>query len=695
LAYEDRLFRYHPGVNPYSLGRALVANIRARRIRQGGSTITMQVARLMEPKARTIPNKLAEIFRALQLEITYSKAEILTHYFNLAPYGGNLVGVGAAARFYLDKNPSQLSLGEAALLAAIPQDPNANRPDRDILAAGRARDLVLGRMLDLGKITEEEVFKAASEPLPGRRYDPPFAAPHLVTMLSLEHPERERIYTTIDHLLQDNVEDLLRRQAIDLRRKGITNAAAVVLDNPTGELLAMVGSVDFFDEEAAGQVNGALAPRSPGSALKPFVYALAMDRGLITPASLLADVPTDYSGYRPENYDGLFRGAVTAREALTASLNVPVVNLSAELGNRGLYTFLREAGVTTLPEAGDYYGLSLVLGGAGVNLLELANTYRGLAHGGRFSRCRLLFDAPESEGNALMSPGTCFIISEMLAELRRPEIPSVWEWARNAPKVAWKTGTSYGHRDAWSIGYTPDYTVGVWAGNFDGRGVPELIGVDVAAPILFELFTLLDERSDRRWFEQPNSVESRTVCALSGMPATEFCPVTKSDSYLPGLSSQAVCNLHQQIVVDKTSGHRLCSHCRIGHDCESRIVVQWPPDIATWMERNGHPIEQLPLHNPDCHRLASGKPPVISSPTDRAVYRLRSRVGTRYQKVLLDAQVSNGTGRIFWFVDGYMVYSGPPRNDLFISPASGRHKVQCLDDEGRSSEVEISVIGPF
>ncbi|MBN1825482.1 MAG: penicillin-binding protein 1C [Candidatus Eisenbacteria bacterium] len=691
LAYEDRFFRYHAGINPLSIARALLVNIRAGRVVQGGSTITMQLARLMEPKERTFRNKIIEAFRSLQIERTYTKKEILALYLDMAPYGGNVVGAGAAARIYFDKSVERLSIGEAALLAAIPKNPNANRPDLDPEAARRARGRVLERMVARGAITEAEARRAETEPIEARRYSMPFRAPHLSDMLAAKRPERERLETTIDGEAQAATAGVLARHAAELARRGITNAAAVVLDVETGELLALIGSLDFFDDGACGQVNGATAPRSPGSALKPFLYALGLDQGLITPSTILADAPVDYSGYRPVNYDGRNSGAVTAEEALERSLNVPAVNLYARLGNRGLHSFLRDAGVTTLPEGKEHYGLSLALGGAGITLLELTNVYRGVAAGGLFSPCIALRDEPRAEGRRLLGEGACFILGEMLTGLRRPELPAVWEQAIHIPKVAWKTGTSYGHRDAWSIGYDPRHAVGVWVGNFDGSGVPALVGAETAAPILFEIFAALDRPDDGVWFARPPTVAERTVCAASGLPPNADCPTHKKELFLPGLSPQTPCDVHRRILVDRKTGYRLCPHCRMGRDCEERIVALWPPEIATWMERNGHPIDEIPEHDPDCSRLANGAAPLIRSPIDGSVYRLRANVDRRYQKVLLDAQVANGTGRIFWFLDGRLVYSGAPRDDLFISPDPGRHTLLCMDDEGRSRSIDIVV----
>ncbi|MFQ5568534.1 MAG: penicillin-binding protein 1C [Rhodothermales bacterium] len=691
LSYEDRRFYWHPGIDPVSILRATWANLRAGRVEQGGSTITMQVARMMEPKPRTLANKLLEAFRAWQLEERYSKEEILTLYFNLAPYGGNIVGVGAASYFYFDKHPGQLSLGEAALLAAIPNNPNRNRPDLDAAAAEKVRGKILKLLADHGEIDAVALEEALSEPVPTRRYDLPFQAPHLAVHLAQQHVDAGRLATTIDFRLQERVEQMLKNHLQPLLGQGITNGAVVVIDNKSQDVLALVGSRWFFDEANEGQVNGAMAPRSPGSALKPFIYALALDRGLISPKMLLYDVPVDFSGYQPENYDRTYNGMVPAEEALIRSLNVPAVNLASRLHGDGIYQFMKRAHVTTLTEPDYHYGLSLILGGCEVTLLELTNLYAGLANGGRFRPYRLLQTDPLREGEPLLNPGAAFIVGDILSQLRRPDLPAVWEWSRDMPKVAWKTGTSYGHRDAWSVGFTPRYTVGVWLGNMDGKGAPALVGAEVAAPLLFALFNHLEANTGQQWYRRPSEVETRRICSVSGGIATPLCPTSREENYLPGHSPMKPCTLHQIVLVDRETGHRLCSHCKLGRDYHEKVVAHWPAEIAVWLERNGYPLDEIPEHLPGCSRLADGDPPVIRSPQPDTEYRMRAGVPAEFQKILLEASVSNQTQTIYWFADGEMIYSGDPTERVFLTPSPGKHTLLCLDDEGRSSEVYITI----
>lgn len=691
LAYEDRYFYWHFGINPISIARAALTNMRAGSVVQGGSTITMQVARMMQPKDRTFLNKFTEAFRALQLEWLFSKEEILTLYFNMAPYGGNIVGVGAAARFYFNKSPAQLSLGEAALLTAIPNSPNQLRPDINLKKAGTARKKILQLLVDCDIIDAKRRDEALSESLPTQRYELPFLTPHLATTLQQRFPHTERLQTTIELKIQTLAKNILKRHLTPLKSRGIDNGAIVVIDNESREALALVGSTDFFDDKIDGQVNGAMSPRSPGSALKPFIYALGIEHGLISPQTLLNDVPVEYSGYVPQNYDELYHGAVSMEEALIHSLNVPAVNLYAQLGEDGIYSFLKDAGISTLPKPKEYYGLSLILGGCEVTLLELTNLYAGLATGGVFGPVRFLKSQPQPPGKSLLSPGACYVITEILSKLRRPELPAVWEAALDIPKVAWKTGTSYGHRDAWSIGYNPEYTIGVWIGNFDGRGAPGLVGAEASAPVLFDLFDAIAKPSATRWFIQPTGVERRQVCSVSGMPLSEYCASAIDELSIPGVSPHQPCTLHQLVLVDQKTGQRLCSHCRIGRKYSEKIFEHWPAEIASWLTRNGRVIDPIPEHFIHCSKIVTGEGPVIHSPTANTEYKIRPGVNLDYQKILLDASVSNQTQKIFWFLNNRLIYSGVPNRKVFLTPQQGRHTLMCVDDEGRSSEVRIVI----
>ncbi|NLG83751.1 MAG: penicillin-binding protein 1C [Firmicutes bacterium] len=689
LGYEDRWFYWHPGVNPLALLRALIQNARAGRIVSGGSTITMQIARMMEPKPRTPAAKIREILRAFQLELRYSKRKLLEIYFNIAPYGGNIEGAAAAAWIYFGKEASQLSLGEAALLAALPNSPTMARPDRNPAQAKAARDRVLRRLLARRIITKKEFTEASSEEIPEGRHPLPRLAPHFCVDLHLDRPGVPRLYTTLDLRLQAMAEDLLRLHLRDLRKEGITNGAIVILENETRAILALVGSGDFHDAAHAGQVNGARALRSPGSALKPFIYALALEKGLITPAHYVEDVPMDFSGYAPENYDRTYSGIVSARAALERSLNLPAIALEQALGKEGLYELLRRAGIRGLRPRHSY-GLAIAIGGVEITLEDLTALYAMLADGGRYARPRQLLDEPVAAGIRLLDPGTAYIITDILTGLRRPDLPTCWEFS-SLPRVAWKTGTSYGHRDAWSIGYNPRYTVGVWLGNFSGHGARNLIGAEVAAPILFELMNSLCRGKQIPWFTRPDTVGVRKVCALSGQSPGPYCEELVEELYLPDRSPVTVCRLHKAVEIDAATGYRLPPHYAGGRKTRRLVYIDWPPRVASWYASLGLSTDRLPPLSPVCQDPIPGAPPVIRSPSRDCTYRLREGIAPEYQKICLEASSGNEVRKLYWFLDGILVATVKPGERAFILPIVGKHRLICQDDLGRTAEMALVV----
>jgi len=690
IAYEDRWFYRHPGINPLAVLRALKQNITSGEIVSGASTISMQTARMIEDRPRLISSKLIEAFRTIQIERRFSKDEILEIYFNMAPYGGNIEGVGAAALFYFGRDARELTLGQAALLAAIPNSPTRTRPDRHPEAARRARARLLNILLKRSVITRAELDQAVAEPVESGRKRLPFIAPHASEMLRVRRPHDERISSTIDSDIQRLVDAVAAAHGRELRRRGVTQMSLVVLDNSSGAVIALSGSLDFFDEHWHGQVNGAMAPRSPGSTLKPFIYGLAIDAGLLTPGSMLVDAPVRYGNYDPENYDGNYRGLVTMREALETSLNVPAVNVLSLLGRNGLYPFLKSAGVTTLDKPESAYGLSMALGGCEMKLLELSGLYMMLARSGVYVTPHILAeDAPASK--RLLSEEAAYIVTDMLTGLRRPDFPRSWQYAADLPRVAWKTGTSYGHRDAWSVGYNPHFTVGVWAGNFEGRGAAELVGSEVAAPLLFDIFKVLPRSSEAAWFKKPTGVEEREVCALSGMPPGPHCGATRHDLFIPNVSSSKSCNMHRAYDIDNASGYRLCSRCRTGHAYGSVVYEIYPPQAAEWMAANGYAVKSVPRHNPACQAVQSGAAPQINSPQDGLEYLIRHVQPLDHQKIKLSASPASEGGLLYWFVDGVLTGQVEAGRDLYWLPSQGRHVIVCADEEGRRSQVEINI----
>ncbi|UCE65678.1 MAG: penicillin-binding protein 1C [Candidatus Zixiibacteriota bacterium] len=691
LACEDRWFYYHPGFNIVSLILAAIDNVKAGRIVRGGSTITMQIARMMEPKPRILKSKIIEIFRAIQLELRYSKKELLEIYFNLAPYGGNIEGVGAASFFYYGKSPLELTPSQSALLAVLPRSPEELRPDKNFQRCIDARKRVLNVMLNKGLIDEREYSNALIEKIFVDRTGCPTTAPHICRELALANADRGEIISTIDPDIQTVCEKLLNRRARYLAQKDIHNASVVVMDNATGEVLALVGSIDFTDDMHSGQVNGALAPRSPGSTLKPFAYALALDKGLISPKMYLEDLPVYYSGYSPQNYDDKYRAVVSATDALRLSLNVPAVNMTAKTGLKEFFDLLRKGGISTIKGKYCDYGLPLVLGSCEVNLLELTNIYRALANDGIFAPYKLLTDQQITSCDTLFSEDSSYIIAEILSDLARPEFPSSWEFAENIPKIAWKTGTSYGRKDAWSIGFNPRYTIGVWVGNFSARPSPELVGVEAAAPILFEIFSAISSKTEGGWFSRPESVGIRDVCGVSGLVPGPYCESMVEEFYLPGISSSKRCDIHKEILVDKNTGNQLCRYCLKGKSYKCDTLAGWPAEIATWLNKTGSLVQNIPTHNPYCRGTSFGDRPIINSPRDDVDYIIREYLPPDLQCISLDASSASGTRQVYWFIDGYLHCTLEPGQKAFYIPAPGNHSIVCSDDQGRSSSVTIKI----
>lgn len=486
LAIEDRNFFKHHGVDLGAVLRAAFQNVSNARKISGASTISMQTVRLLENRPRNLFSKVIEGVHALRLETLYSKKDILRMYFELAPYGGNIHGIKAATWKYYGKSPKGLTLPESALLAGLPQSPSRLRPDRYPDRAKKRRDRVLASMSRDGVIGANQFKLALIEPVVIGDYAFPFKTPHFALMVKAK-AQGGLIRTSIDSTLQQYAENVLKETVTNLQGRGISNGAIVIIENQTGKVRALVGSADFFSKENSGQVNGALALRSPGSALKPFTYALGLGSGLYSTESIIEDEPARYAEYMPKNYDEKFRGPVTLREALVQSLNIPAVEVLESVGHVKLYDLLKEAGLTTLKKDPDAYGLSLTLGSPEVKLLELANAYASLARLGVYKPYQLL----ESEDGAprrVISEGAAYLVTDILSDDTRLQGIGLYRNEKISPRVAFKTGTSFGQRDAWTFAYNPDYTVAVWLGNFSSRSSKMLVGIEVATPVAFKIW---------------------------------------------------------------------------------------------------------------------------------------------------------------------------------------------------------------
>ncbi|GAB3180423.1 penicillin-binding protein 1C [Telluribacter humicola] len=685
---EDKYFYYHPGVNLLAMGRAALRNLLTGRRTSGASTITMQVVRLLEPRHRTYTSKLIEVIRALQLEWHYSKDEILQLYLNLVPYGGNIEGIKAASLLYFGKPPQLLSLAEITALTIVPNRPSSLQPGRHNTRLREERNRWLRQFEKEALFEKSTIEDALNEPLHVRRLQPPRRAPHLAWRLKREQPGQPVIHTTVHPQRQAQTETLVRNYVNRLRSLNIHNAAVVVVNNQTGAVEAYVGSADFNNPFDGGQVDGVRAVRSPGSTLKPLLYATAFDKGLLTPKSVLNDVPTNFGGYEPENFDQRFNGPVTVEFALANSLNIPAVKVLKDLHTSTLVEQLRKAQFRTVHKQARDLGLSLILGGCGVTLEELTQLFAAFAHDGQFRPLRYLTDADTTRGEALTSSEASFLITNVLTQVVRPDLPTNFDHTYHLPRIAWKTGTSYGKRDAWSVGYNRRYTVGVWVGNFSGEGVPELSGATIATPLLFDIFNTLDYNSPRGWYHPSANLASRTVCAASGDIPDEFCENKIVDYYIMGVSPYRRCQHRRWAFTDAAHKSTYCTHCLPEQGYISQSFPNLAPELIAYYESKKVPYEKLPPHHPACERVFGKGAPLIVSPNADSEYYLP--VGEA-QQLQLSCQAANDVQEVYWYVNDRLHQRSSPGEAVFISPPPGRVKISCSDDKGRNSDVWIVV----
>ena len=693
IASEDRWFYTHPGVNPFALVRAAWVNLRHGRIVSGASTITMQITRLAEPKSRTIWAKSQEVFRALQLERRFTKNELLELYINLTPYGGNVEGIGAATTAYFGKTPVQLSLGEAALLSALPRSPNRYNPTRNPQAALAVRNRVLQQLATRQIFSPEAIADARRHPVQVPFWRPPFVAPHFCQLVIDRLPREPKIVTTLDRRLQQIAETQVAARVAGLRDRGIGSAAVVVIENDSRAVRALVGSPNFFATATQGQVNAAVARRSPGSTLKPFLYALAMDTGLIIPDSYLLDIPTDFAGYVPENYDGQYNGLVTVHEALVRSLNAPAVRLLSQVGLTEFHTLLQRGGLVTLDRPATTYGLPLILGSGEVTLLDLTNLYATLATGGIQRPIRLQNNVPaaESAHERLFSSESAHLVTRTLTGLQRPDLPRAWHLTREVPVVAWKTGTSYGHRDAWSLGFSARYTIGVWVGNVDGRGQKGISGAEHAAPLLFDLFRVIEGGMAQLPRSKDLQLGEVRICVQSHELAGPYCPLQETVSALPGRSKLSLCSYHRRIFVDSETGEQLAGSCLAQRPHHAELITIYPPELLAWKQAQGLSVPSVPRLSSLCTDIPASEPLKIVSPNAATPYHLRRDTPREYQQILLSIQGGASATRLYWYEDGTLIRSGTPEAKLLLPLQLGTHRLVVVDNTGRSDNLSYRV----
>jgi penicillin-binding protein 1C len=707
LEYEDSRFYYHPGIDPAAVLRALYLNITKKRIVSGASTLSMQVVRIaLNNKERTFLQKLFESVLTLGLEFKFSKNEILKLYAAHAPFGGNVVGVKAASWRYFGRSVHDLTWAESAMLAVLPNSPSLIHPGKNRGALKKKRDLLLKRLYLKGTLTKIEYDLAVSEKLPEKPLPLPRFAPHLLETLANRRKDQSIFHTTLNTKIQSAAMLSAEKHYLKIRDRGIYNLCAIIIDNSSSDVVAYIGNSPgaFIDSEEKNSlfisrgysVDIIRRPRSTGSILKPVLYAAMLQEGDINSETLIPDVPMHFGGYSPENFTRSFYGAVKARRALSESLNVPSVALIREYGYQRFYSLLKSLGITTLFRSADGYGLTLILGGAEGTLWDIASVYSNLARlaeNETYQSLSVLKDEKkQSKKITAIGAGAAYLTFEALLDVERPGIESHWKSYSSSQQIAWKTGTSLGHRDAWAVGVTKKYTIGVWCGNSDGVGIQNMTGLSVAAPLMFDLFGTVD-RSD--WFTTPVfDLKRIEICAESGRLATENCPRT---SVLVPLSANfnKSCSYHRIIHLNEDLTQRVHSGCYPVSKMQHQKWFLLPPVMEYYFIRNHSWYRKVPPFAEACDKGTEFETLTRMSliyPPDRSkVYIPIDISGEKSEVVLRAAHISNSTV-VHWHLNNIYLGNTERFHEMAIQPEPGKQTITLVDSEGYSISREFTVL---
>ncbi|RHE81307.1 penicillin-binding protein 1C [Bacteroides intestinalis] len=689
ITFEDRHFYHHWGVNPVSTGRAAYQNLKNKRIVSGGSTLTMQTIRLARNKSRTFGEKFIEMILATRLEFRASKEKILSMYVSHAPFGGNVVGLDAAAWRYFGHSAEELSWAEAAMLAVLPNAPAMIHLSKSRQSLLNKRNRLLKQLYGRKIIDSSTYELAISEPLPDEPHPLPQIAPHLVSRFYQERNGKYSV-STIDRGIQTQIENAAERWSNEFNRSDIRNLAILVIDIQTNQVVAYCGNVNFKRKQSGNQVDVIQAPRSTGSILKPFLYYAMLQEGSLLPHTLLPDIPININGFTPQNFSLQFEGAVPASEALARSLNIPAVTMLQKYGAPKFHTFLRQIGLKTINRPASHYGLSLILGGAEATLWDVTNTY---AYMGRSllqlpqTECSLLLsDSENSEAvtsaktTDIFQPGAVWQTFNALTEVNRPEEID-WKSIPSMHPIAWKTGTSHGFRDAWAVGVTPHYAIGVWVGNATGEGKPGLVGARTAGPVLFDIFSLLPPT---QWFKRPGNVFVKTeVCRKSGHLKGRFCEETDTLLILPaGLKTEA-CPYHHLVTLSADETHRIYENCA---NLEPTIQKSWftLPPVWEWYYKQHHPeYSPLPPFKPGCGEDALQPMQFIYPPMNARIVLPKQMDGS---PGYMTAELAHGNPAttIFWHLDNTYLTQTQDFHKISLQPTPGKHSLTAVDSAGNT-----------
>ncbi len=711
VTFEDKRFFHHPGVDPLAMGRALVQNLRHGSIVSGGSTLSMQVIRLSRRgQSRTVLEKVIEVILATRLELRFSKEEILSLYAAHAPFGGNVVGLEAACWRYFGRSAETLSWGEAALLAVLPNAPALIHPGKNRTLLKEKRDKLLDKLVEAGKIDDITCALGKEEMLPEAPRPLPRLARHLLGRMKKEGLAETNLKSTIDYRLQQRVEEKLEAHHSRMMANRVFNGAVLVIDVKTGATLAYAGNVDPEPKAHGQDVDIITAARSTGSILKPFLYAAALDEGLILPRTLLPDVPVYMDGFAPENFSRQFDGAVPASDALIRSLNVPAVFLLREYRYEKFHSLLKNIGLTTLNKPADHYGLSLILGGAEGSLWDVTGVYASMArtlnnyfeYPGRSRYHRSDFHPPQfqavkgsgevgaPEAASWLSASSIYLTFEALTALYRPVEEAGWKLFSTSKKIAWKTGTSFGFRDAWAVGVTRDYAVGVWIGNADGEGRPGLTGTAAAAPLLFDIFRLLPSSP---WFQRPASELYRiATCSKSGQRLSPDCEAVDSVWVTKrGLETEA-CRYHKTIHLSRDGKFRLHSECA---DVSDLVQAKWfvlPPVQEYYYRIRNISYKPLPAFRDDCLHAESLSSMALVYPKPNARIFVPRDFGGEPGSAIFQLAHRDPAVSVYWHLDGVFIGATRGTHRLAVNPGEGEHTLTIVDENGQSLEEHFTVI---
>ncbi len=713
IAFEDKRFYSHFGVDLLAIARAISLNIKEKSVVSGGSTLSMQVIRLsLNGKSRTYWQKFIEMILAVRMEIGYAKDQILSLYASNAPFGGNVVGLDAASWRYYGKEPNKLSWAEAATLAVLPNAPSLIHPGKNRKLLTEKRNRLLLKLLYSNHIDSTTYSLSIEEPLPDKPHALPSIAPHFLEMVQ-NATKREklnaRFLSTLDFEVQKNLNSIAIKQQALLKNQGIFNMGILVLDVKNNEVVGYLGNVSSSEDNQAKDVDIIRSERSTGSILKPFLYALSLQSGQILPKSLLHDIPTFYPSYRPENFSNTYDGVVPANEALSRSLNIPFVRLLHQYGVEKFHFEMRKMGMNTLYNPPDHYGLSLILGGAETTLWDITNIYCSIAkrlgdfyqNNGRYDENDFLksnFEYTESQTKSSLISNSKYLTAdaiwltlEALTTLKRPNTEGRWEYFESTKKIGWKTGTSFGFRDAWAIGVTPNFCVGVWVGNADGEGRPGLTGLNCAAPVLFDVF---DQLPSTDWFDQPYDAMQETVtCKKSGYLATTYCEI--DTSFVSKNANFSVpCPYHKLLNVTKNNAFQGVKEC-LGNDDIKPVPWFILPPVEGYYYRTKSPeyLPSPPIH-PDCYNFFANEnsPLEIVYPEGNSEIFIPIGLDGNFEKVVFRAINSNGNALIYWHLNDEYLGETMEIHNFELSPTPGKHKLTIMDTFGNTKEVNFEII---